>query len=138
MTIDVSGYMLAIVAIGISFVASRSTYWILKFMAGLFWWVVALFWVSNAPAGITKGSPEDIAIIIALFFVGIAFMLMPLWYTKLQNGREIGGRLRLPFMRNDEQEEEERMRRYLPSRSERVDRYVSRLESALRGERRHK
>ncbi len=137
MTIDVSGYMFALIAIGLSFVATKSSYFLLKFMAGVSWCIVALFWIGYSPTGITKGSPADTVIVIALFFIGIAFMLMPLWFQKSSNGVEVG-RWKLPFSPTDEEEEEERQRRTLPTRQERVDRYITRLESAKRGERRRR
>lgn len=134
MTIDVSGYTFAVIAVGVSFIAARSSYYLLKFMAGVCWWIVAIFWLANAPAGIAKGSPEDTAIVVMLFFVGIAFMFMPLWVTKTVNGREEGGfNVRIPRVFGGQSEEEEsvaKMRGARTSAGRRAD-YAERMNNAM-------
>lgn len=112
-----------------SFLALRSSYWILKFLAGVSWWIMGMYWISNRPVSITQGGAVDNAVIIALFIIGLAFMFMPFWRMKTESGREIGGRFRLPFMGSEEEES----RPPAPTRSERNARYRERVNSALRG-----
>ncbi len=114
----------------VSYFGARSSYWILQFLAGTVWWAVGMYWINNRPSTITQGDPEDIAVIGLLFFVGLAFMFMPYWYSK----DDTRGRLRLPFMHTDEQEEAEMKARYSLSRSERNAAYEARVKRALRGE----
>ena len=115
----------------VSFIGARSSFWLLKFLAGLAWWAGAMYWINNRPSTIAQGDPEDIAVIGLLFFVGLAFMLMPYWYTK-EDGA--GGRFRLPWMQTDDQEEEDARARYSPSRSERNAAYEARVQGALKGQ----
>jgi len=134
MTVDVAGYTFGIMAIGLSFISARTSYWLLKFMAGLSWWVVGMFWIANSPSDIAKGSPTDIAILFLLFFAGLAFMLMAFWTTRQDKGQEVGKGFKIPFISpSDEEEEEERRRSYRPSRQERNSVYSQRVRSALQG-----
>ncbi len=136
MTIDIAGYMFAMIAIGMSFVSARSSYYPLKIVTGLCWLVVAFFWLANTPTGIAKDSPANTAIIITLFFISIAFMFFAFWTTK--SGQEVGRGFRLHFTHSEEDEEAERQRSYQPDRYERNMAYRSKVNSALRGERRRR
>lgn len=119
----------------LSFISARSSYWILKFLAGCVWGVVGMYWISSPQGGVQHGSSVDTGIIILFFFIGFAFMLMTFWNTKTQNGQE-SGRFRLPFMATEEEEELAERQRKLPTRQQRTDAYKERLNKANRGERR--
>ena len=116
----------------LSFLGIRSSYYILKFLAGLAWWALALYWINSPPSTITKGSSVDTVVVVLLFIIGLAFMFMTFWTSKVSNGQETGGRLRLPFMKTDEQEEELR-RGQTPPRQERNAAYAQRVRRALGG-----
>lgn len=136
MSADAVGYVLSLLILGLSMIAAKSSYYILKFMAGVAWLAMAIYWISDTPSSIVQGSVTDKVVIIFLIFMGVAFILMPFWYPKRQNGDEVGGRLRLPFMPTDEEEEEST--RDLPTRSDRNRSYQDRVNSALRGETRRR
>jgi hypothetical protein len=120
-------------ALGMSFLASKSSYYVLKFLAGMSWWAFAIYWINNTPSSITDGSSTDTAVIVLLFVIGIAFVFMPFWYTKVENGQERGGRMRLPFMKTDAQEDADKKRAYRPSRNERTSAYEDRITNAMSG-----
>ncbi len=126
--------LLAFIAIAgvMSFLALRSSYFVLKFLAGLSWWGFAVYWLSNRPVAITAGSATDTIILLLLFFFGIAIMLMPFWYTKTEEGQEIGRGFKLPFMKTPEEEEKAN---YHEGRGERNDAYRNRVYGALGGRR---
>ena len=116
-----------------SYIGSRSTYWILKFLAGGAWFAFAIYWINNPPSTIVQGSATDTVVIVLLFVIGLAFMFMPFWYPQRENGQEIGGRLRLPFMKTDEQEALDNQQRYSPTMRERNENHRDRVNNALRG-----
>lgn len=116
-----------------SFLGIRSTYWILKILAGFSWFAVMVYWLNSPPSSVTKGSSIDTVVIGLLVVIGVAFLLMPLWYSKTINGQEVGRGFTLPFGKSPE--ERERMR-YRPTRQERSEAYRNRVSGALKGERR--
>ncbi len=124
-----------VLCVALSWLGSRSLYYILKFMAGVSWWVFGVFWIGNPPSMVTKGSSTDIAVLLLLFGIGVAFMLMPFWYPKYENGRETSGgfRIRMPRILGGRGEEEEMPEPPKPTRAERLTTYQSRVEAALRG-----
>lgn len=124
--------------VGLSAIAAKSSYFLISVLAGIFWWGIGVFWQVNPPSNITAGSSAHVIVLAAFFIIGVAFMFMPFWYPKTANGKEIGGRIRLPFMRTDEQEEEEKIRRYMPTRQERADAYSRKVRAAFRGETRRR
>jgi hypothetical protein len=117
-----------------SFLGLRSTYYILKFLSGLCWMALGMYWLSNPPSTVVKGSAVDTGMIVLLFVIGVAMMIMPFWYSKrTPSGEETGeGRLRLPFMPREEEEVATRERK-LPTRSERTASYMERLDNRIRG-----
>ena len=117
-----------------SFLGLRSTYYILKFLSGLCWMALGMYWLSNPPSTVVKGSPVDTAMVVLLFVIGLAMMIMPFWYSRrTPSGEDIGeGRLRLPFMPREE-EEEATKQRHMPTRTERTQAYMDRLDNRMRG-----
>ena len=113
---------------------NNRTYGILKFLAGVVWFGVLAYWLNGLrPATIAVGSPADQIIILFLVGVGLSVMLMPWWYEKDKEGKEESrGKLRLPFISEDEEPEEPR---FAPTRQERVTSYASRVNGALNGTR---
>ena len=112
-----------------SFLSLRGSYWILKFLAGASWWALAVYWLNSPPSVVAQGSSVDRIVIVLFFIIGLSFMLMPFWHTKTQEGREVGGRFRLPFM----SQEEEEAKPPSPSRSERNAAYRAKVNNSLRG-----
>lgn len=125
-------FFLALAAI-ITFFGLRTSYWVMKVIAGFTWFGVLAYWKNATPTNITPGSPTDTMIILLFVIIGIAMLVMPLWTTKNENGSETGTGFRLPFQKTDE---EEAKARYKPSKDERQAAYMARVNGAVRGRRR--
>lgn len=121
-----------------SFVSAKSSYYILKVICGFCWCLLLAYWVKYPPSIVTAGSEVHTMGVVIFIGIAVAFFFFPMWAPKFQNGQELGGRFRLPFMSTEEQEEEERQRRHLPTRNERVSEYRERLDAAMRGDRRRR
>ncbi len=131
----VSAALIAIAGI-LVFAGLKTTFYIIKILAGLAW--IGLFaWWQISPFT-TAGSPAHVIVLMVVLFAGIACFFWPMWETKFKNGQERGGRFRLPGMQSDEQEEEERQRRNISTWHEGADAYTAKLNAALRGERRRR
>lgn len=131
-----SAGIIAICAI-LTFAGLKTTYYIIKVLAGVSYFGLGVWWVQN-PLGGDPTQPAQTVMVLLAFVAGIAMFFMPMWYSKFNNGQEVEGRFRLPFMHNDDEEELERQRRHLPNRSERVDAYLNHLDATMRGERRRR
>ena len=117
----------------LTFVAVKSSYYILKFLAGVAWFGLGAWWIANPFT--TQGEPTDVIMLIVVFVVGLAMMFMPLWYESQRNGTTVG-KFRIPFLSPTEDEEEsEKLARSLPTRSERSAAYRERVDSAINGRR---
>ena len=119
----------AIIAIGLSWFGLKTTYWILKFLAGASWFALLAYWKTNMPSAIVTGSSTDTIVTVLLIFVGLAMMFSTFWYSKNDNGMEVGRGFRLPFMNHDDEEEIQA----LPTHTERVNAYRKRVNSRLKG-----
>lgn len=127
----ISASLIAVCAI-ITFAGAKTSYYVLKFLAGLSWMGLAAFWLANP--FIAQGSPTDVIIIMTVLFMGLGCMLWAFWTPSISNGRESGGRFRIPFVTpTDEEEEAERQRSYRPTRAERNEAYSRRVDRALQG-----
>jgi len=129
--------MTIIIVAGIfTFVAVRSSYYILRFFAGVAWWAVGVWWIYNPLAA--AGSPVNDIMLTLAFFGGLALMLMMAWRTDTINGREVSGfHISIPgFLGGQSEEDElaERQRMARTSRDRRAD-YRERADSAIRGRR---
>ncbi len=131
----VTAMLLAICAI-LSFIGAKTTYYILKILAGFSWFGI-FAWLTYNPFT-TQGSPADVITLLVVSITGIAFMFFAFWSPQVKNGQERGGRFRFPFQPSEEDEEVERQRNYMPTRAERNANYRNRANSALRGERRRR
>jgi hypothetical protein len=114
----------------LSFIGSRSSFYFLKFLAGLAWWATAFYWIGNPPSTIVAGSSVHQVVLVLFIIVGLAFMLMPYWYTKTENGQEEGKGFKMPFQKTKEEEEDYRTRN-MPTRKERNSDYINRLNRRL-------
>lgn len=123
------------IAIALTFFGSKNSYNILKVLAGSAWIGLGVWWVASPFT--TAGSPVHTIVLVVVFMAGVACFFWGLWEARFdRSGREVGGRLRLPFMQtNDEEAESEEQRRALPTRAERVSSYRDRLDAASRGRR---
>lgn len=122
-----------LLCLGLTWVGAKSSFWILKALAGLSWIAMAMFWQSNPPSTVVAGTPVDTVIILLFWFLGIAMLFMPFWYT---SGEEQGKGFRMRISRLLGREEEEPPPP--PSRSERSTEYRDRVNGALRGRIRRK
>jgi hypothetical protein len=117
------------ICIGLTWISSRTSYWILKVFAGFFWWGLGFYWVANPLA-----DPSLQVIVIMLSFgVGLACCFWAFWATKNENGVE-HGKFHMPFSRDDDEEE---ITNY-PTRSERMNDYTRRVNDAMNGRRQRK
>ena len=124
---------LIVLALGSSWVGLKSSYWILKLLAGGTWGILAVYLVNNPLGGDASQPLQTVALLIITAFAA-AMAFMPFWYDK-QEGR---GRLRLPFMQTDEQEEQSMAASRRPSMTERNADYEERVKNALNGRIRRK
>lgn len=121
--------LLAICAI-LSLGAIRSSYWVLRFFAGSTWTLLTVYWINNPI--LTVGSQEQNLLIMVLFGIAFAFYFMIFWNSTGDFAGRFRGGLRRLFMGDEE----------APSASPREARrarnaeYQSRVDAALRGERR--
>lgn len=115
--------------IGLTWIASTTSYWILKVFAGLFWWGLGFYWVANPVAG----SLQTILVMLCIG-IGLACFFWSFWYTskRIDNGVEkSSSRFKLPFINNEEEE-------YRPpelSRNDRLNDYARRVNNAMNGRR---
>lgn len=121
----------------LTFVGARSTYYILKVIAGFSWILVMAYWIASPPSTIAVGSSVHTMGIVIFIGMAVACFFWVFWTTKLSNGQE-SGRWRLPFMQSEEEEELSAQQRRKLTRTERTDIYIARLNAALRGERRRR
>lgn len=129
---DATGFIIAMLVIGLSAMAIKTSFWLLKPLAGFVWGLLCFYFVANPIGGDATSAVHTMSLVVT-GGIAAAFILMPFWYSRVNNGVETG-RLRLPFMDTDEEIEAERQRRYLPSRQERTSAYQDRVDAALRGE----
>jgi hypothetical protein len=109
-----------------TFFGIKSTYWILKVLAGFCWWAIAAYWITNKPTNITSGSSTDTIVVILLIFIGVAMVFMPFWFTKNENGQEVPRGFR--FSSKEDEEETPQ-----PTRDDRTSDYSRRVNGALNG-----
>jgi hypothetical protein len=89
-------------ALILTWIASKSSYWILKALAGGTWFFELAYWMyGGRPTSITQGTPPDQLIVVILFTLGIVMFLMIFWGSRSQNGYEVGG-FRLPWQTEEE------------------------------------
>ncbi len=115
-------------AIGMTALAIKNTYWIMKVLAGFTWFGLLAYWKTNPPSTITIGSATDQIIVMLFIIIGLALIFMPFWFTKNENGQEIGRGFRFPGMKREEETPPPS-----PTRSERNAEYQQRVNSALSG-----
>lgn len=119
--------IILVLAVVFSFLGAKSSYYILKFLAGASWAAGGIIWINTANDAIPNGSPLQVIIMWMFYIFGIAFMFYPFWRT----GGESLGKI-IPFWRSEEDDEESR---HLPTRSERNDAYSKRINRALNNHR---
>lgn len=122
----VSAALIAVCGI-MSFIAYKSSYWIMKFLAGIMWFVLGMWWVANPI--ISTPSPAQNGLIIGIFIIGVAFIFMPFWFTKESNGEE-HSHFRLPGISHEEEPEVPMM-----TREQRITAHREKVNKALNGER---
>ncbi len=119
-------------AVAITLISLKTSFYVWKFVAGLAWWGAAAYWIAYRPSAIAAGSAPDVIIILVLIVAGLGVGLMPFWYTTQENGQEMGRGFRFPFMRTPEQEERDN---YRSTHSERSRAYSDRVYGAMNGRR---
>ena len=69
------GTLIIIVGV-ISFLAIRSSFNVFKFIAGLLWLGLDIYWYGGGqPAGITAGTPADLFFMLGMLVFAVGFML---------------------------------------------------------------
>jgi hypothetical protein len=115
----------------LSYVAIKSSFWILKFIAGISWWGLAFWWIADPFT--TAGTPPHIVMLFVALLAGIAMMMLTFWQTKNDpTGRETG-KFHIPFTSSDDEDESSR---HVSTHQERVAAYRSRIGGAYNGDRR--
>lgn len=137
MSIDAIGYTFGILLIGMTMVAVKSSYYVLRFFAGALWWAFGVWLIANPLA--SGANPINDIMLTVCFLGGVALMFMMGWRTSSRDGIEIGEfNIRIPRIfggRTEEEELEERQRSARTYRSRR-DVYTERLNGTIRGRRR--
>ena len=118
--------LLVAICLGLTYIASRTTYWILKVFVGFFWWGLAFYWVKNP---LTDPSLQTIVMMLCIG-IGLACLFWAFWATSRdeKTGAETG-KWKLPFVNNGEDEESENA----PTRNERIAKYSRRVYNARNG-----
>jgi len=117
--------VLVALCLGMTYISSRSTYWIFKVFVGFMWWGLCFYWV-KLPAS-TDPSLQTILVVLTIGF-GLACMFWAFWMNgKDKDGNEFG-KFRLPFTK-----EEDGVPRYVPTRGERINDYAQRVNAARNG-----
>lgn len=120
-------YGIAGLAAIFTFFAAKTSYWILKFLAGAAWVVSGLYWQANPPGILTAGDSIHVIVYLLLYIFGISCMFWTFWRT---NGESMGKII--PFWRSEEDDESYR---HESTRRERNDEYAKRLNRALNNRR---
>jgi cbb3-type cytochrome oxidase subunit 3 len=120
--------LLVAICLGLTYISSRNSYWILKVFAGFFWLGLMFYWVKNP---VSDSNLQTIVIMLCLG-IGIACCFWAFWQTnKDQRTGFERGKFRMPFMRD----EDEDAGANLPTRNERINAYYKRTEDAMNGRR---
>jgi len=126
--------ILAMAAI-LTYFASRTSYHVLKVLAGAAWVGLGVWW-SYTPFA-PQGSPTMTIVLTVVFMAGVAIFFWGLWEVKYdKSGKEVGGRLHLPFITKSYGEESEVPDSPITTLRQRNTKYQARLDAASRGERR--
>ena len=62
----------------LSFLAIRSSFGLLKFLAGIGWIAMFIYWMTNPPSTVTPGSPAHVAVMLVLITAAVAISLLGL------------------------------------------------------------
>lgn len=123
-------FLLGLPAI-LMFVGTRTTYWIFKVLAGFAFLPLGFYLNANPISDDTNIKTIQWMVILG---VALGCLFWGFWTNKsLANGKEATDRLRLPFMRTDEQEEEYQRNNRELSRYERTAAYARRTYLARNG-----
>jgi len=129
-------------AVGVSWMASRSTYYLLKILAGVAWIGVATYWNNNPTPLFAFDSAGHTIFYILFWGLAVAMFFMPMWYSKTNASGEKTGRMniRLPqFLGGQSEVDELKERQRMATTSfDRRDTYRKRLNDALNGRRMRK
>ena len=115
--------------LALTYIGSRTTYWIIKVFAGFLWWALAFYWV-QLPAS-TNTSLQTILVVVPIG-IGLACMFWGFWVTArpLDGSPEKGG-FKFPFINNDEEEKTG----LVGSSRTRAESYRKRLYNGINGKR---
>lgn len=111
--------------LAMTFIGTRTTYWIFKVMAGFFWWALAFYW-NQLPVS-TDASLRTILVLVPIF-IGLSCMFWGFWFSRTVNG-EVVSKFKLPFTKEDEDTDEVAS----PTHAERVNNYRARLNRRING-----
>ena len=113
--------------LAMTYIASQTSYWILKVFAGFFWWGFAFYMVGNP---LVDTNLQNIVVILCIF-TGLACLFWAFWYTskKIDNGVEKeNSKFKIPFMNNEEENPNT-----MSNRVDRLNYYNRRVTNARRG-----
>lgn len=105
--------------LAMTFIGTRTTYWIFKVLSGFFWWALAFYW-NQLPVS-TDPSLRTMLVLVPIA-IGLACLFWGFWVSRTINGETIS-KFKLPFTKEDEDLDETTA----PSHAERVEKYKTRL-----------
>jgi hypothetical protein len=119
--------LLVALCLGLTYIATRTTYWIFKVFVGFIWWALAFYW--NTLPITTDASLRTILVLLPIG-IGIGCLFWGFWQNGIKDkyGNE-SGRFRLPFHRDEDDDEPE------PTRVDRMNNYSDRIRHAQNGNR---
>ena len=129
---------LFLLCIGLTYIGIKSSYYLLKFMAGAVWLFMLAVWVNQPPTGFTAGNATHTIALIIFFGLALAMFFSPIWSTRTVNGEERGAfNVRLPRILGGKTEVEEQleMERNASTWRDRRGSYQDRLDGAIKGRR---
>jgi len=119
--------VLVAICLALTYICTKTTYWIFKVFVGFFWWGLAFYWV-QLPAS-TNPSLQTMLVLLPIG-CGIGCLFWAFWTAKTIRGETIEG-FKLPFMKSEDDDET----RTPLTRNERVDNYSRRVSGAINGRR---
>ena len=125
--------ILATMALALTYISVKTSYYILRFFAGTLWWALGV-WLIRTPL-IAGNDPLNDIMLTICFFAGFAMMLMMGWRTNESGEGRFN--IRVPGFLGGQSEEEElsvTRRNAMTSRDRRAD-YRTRANDALGGRR---
>ena len=123
--------VLVLLAVVVSFISIKTSYYLLRFLAGVAWIGLAIYW--NAEPIFATGSDTHTIFYLLFWGLGIGMMFMIMWRTSKDDGGSFNIRVPRVFGGTSEADELASARMRGMSYSDRRDAYAQRVNGAIRG-----